>query len=80
MPSIQQDISWDDSNNKRSLISKSVAAIRISVHPTGQEPDQHIVRLASRVSCTTTIRDVPIKSKLGPYSRDEVLATSDRPA
>jgi hypothetical protein len=52
--------------------------IRISIHPTGEEPDQHVVRLTSRVSRTTTIHKVPTKSKLGPCSRDEVLTPSDR--
>jgi hypothetical protein len=54
--------------------------IRIGVHPTGKEPDQQIVRLASWVSRTTTICEVPTKSKLGPYFWDEALASSDRPA
>jgi hypothetical protein len=30
--------------------------------------------LASWISRTTTVCEVPTKSKLGPYSRDEVLA------
>jgi hypothetical protein len=54
--------------------------IRIGVYPTGEEPDQHIIRLASRVSYMTTVREVPTKSKLGPYYQDEVLAPNDRPA
>jgi hypothetical protein len=66
--------------SKRSLISECVTMIRIDIHPKGEEPDQHIVCLASRVSCTTTICEVPTKSKLGPCSRDEVLAPSDHPA
>jgi hypothetical protein len=66
--------------SKRSLISESVAAIQIGVHPTREEPDQHVVRLASWVSCTKTVREVCTKSKLGPCSRDEVLAPNDRPA
>jgi hypothetical protein len=80
MPSIQQGILQDDSNDKRSLISESVIAIRISVNPIGEEPDQHVVRLAPCVSRTTTVREVPSKLKSGLYSRDEVLAPSDRPA
>jgi hypothetical protein len=48
--------------------------IRIGVHPTGEEPDQHVVRLASRVSHTTTVREVPTKSKLSLCTQDEVLA------
>jgi hypothetical protein len=80
MPSIQQDIVRDDNNTKRSLISEGVAVIRIGVQPAGKEPDQYVVRLASRVSHMTTVRKVPTKSKLGPCSRDEVLAPSDRPA
>jgi hypothetical protein len=36
MSSIQQDILRDDCNGKRSLISESVMAIRIDVHPTGK--------------------------------------------
>jgi hypothetical protein len=65
--------------SKRSLISESVAVIRIGVHPAGEEPNQHVVRVASLVSRATTIREVPTKSNLGPYSRDEVLAPSDHP-
>jgi hypothetical protein len=54
--------------------------IRIGVHPAGEELDQHVVRLASRVSRMTTVREVSTKSKLSPCSRDEVLAPNDRPA
>jgi hypothetical protein len=54
--------------------------IRIGVHPAGEEPNQYVIRLASRFSRTTTVREVPTKSKLGPCSRDEVLAPSHRPA
>jgi hypothetical protein len=79
MPSIQQDIVRDDSNTKQSLIYEGVAVIRIGVQPAGKEPDQYVVRMASRVSCMTTVREVPTKSKLGPCSQDEVLAPSDRP-
>jgi hypothetical protein len=52
-------------------------AIRISVHPTGEEPDQHIVCVAPEVSRMTTVYKVPTKSKSGPCSRCEVLAPSD---
>jgi hypothetical protein len=67
------------STSKRSLISESVAMIRIDIHPTGEGPDQHVVRTAPRVSRTTTVRKVPTKSKSGLCSWDEVLAPSDRP-
>jgi hypothetical protein len=53
---------------------------RIGVYPAGEESDQHVIRLASRVSRTTTIYEVATKSKLGPYFRDEVLIPNDRPA
>jgi hypothetical protein len=79
MSSIQKDLLRDDSNDKRSLISESVASIQIGVHLVGEEPDQHIVHVAPRVSRITTIREVPTKSKSGLCSRDEVLAPSDRP-
>jgi hypothetical protein len=65
------------STDKRSLISDSVAATRIDIHPVREEPDQHAVRATPGVSRTTIIREVPSKSKSGPYSRDEVLASSD---
>jgi hypothetical protein len=65
--------------DKRSLISESVVAIRIGVHPVGEEPDQHVVRAASRVSRMTTVCEVPTKSKSGLCSRDEVLAPNDHP-
>jgi hypothetical protein len=77
MSSIQQDILWDYTNNKRSLISESVTASRICVHPAREEPDQHIACVASQVSHTTTVGEVPTKSKLGPCSWDDVLAPSD---
>jgi hypothetical protein len=77
MPSIQQDILWDDSKDKQSLISESVVMIQIGVHPAGDKPDQHVVRVAYRVSRTTIVREVPTKSNMSPYSRDEVLAPSD---
>jgi hypothetical protein len=38
---------------------------------------QHVVRATLEVTRTTTISEVPTKSKLGPDSRDEVLAPSD---
>jgi hypothetical protein len=41
--------------DRRSLISKSVVMIRIGVHPTGEEPDQHAVCVTSGLSRTTTI-------------------------
>jgi hypothetical protein len=65
--------------SKRSLISESVTVIRIGVHPAGKKPDQHIARVAPRVTHMTTIREVPTRSKLGPCSRDKILAPSDRP-
>jgi hypothetical protein len=43
MSSIQQDILRDDCNDKQSLISESVMAIRIDVHPTGEEPDMKAI-------------------------------------
>jgi hypothetical protein len=61
-------------------MSESVIAIQISVYPVREEPDRQIVRMAPWVSRTTTIHEVPTKSNLGPCSRDEVLAPSDRPA
>jgi hypothetical protein len=51
--------------DERPLISKSVTVLRIDIHPTGEEPDQHVVHVASRVSCTTTVREVSTKSKSG---------------
>jgi hypothetical protein len=63
---------------KRSLISESVMAIQIGVHYTGEELDQHVVHVASRVSRTTTVCKVPTKSKSDPCSRNEVLAPRDR--
>jgi hypothetical protein len=60
--------------DNRSLIFESVTAIRIDIHPAGEEPDQHAVRATPKVSCTTTVCEVPNKLKLGPYSRNEVLA------
>jgi hypothetical protein len=63
--------------DKWSLISDSVTAIRISVHPAGKEPNQHVIRVTPGVSRTTTIREVPTKSKSGLCSWDEVWAPSD---
>jgi hypothetical protein len=37
----------------RSLISESVTTIQIGVHPAGEEPNQHVIRVAPRVSRTT---------------------------
>jgi hypothetical protein len=51
--------------------------IRIGVQPAGEEPNQHIVHMAAWVSHTTTIYEVPTKSKSGQCSRDEVLAPSN---
>jgi hypothetical protein len=48
--------------DKQLLISESVAVIRIDIHSVGEEPDQHVMRLASRVSRTTTVREVPMSS------------------
>jgi hypothetical protein len=42
--------------------------------------DQHIVRVAYRVSRTTTLHKVPTRSKSGLCSRDEILVPSDRSA
>jgi hypothetical protein len=55
-------------------------AIRIGVHPVGEKPNQHIIHAASQATCMTTACEVPTKSKSDLYSRDEVLAPSDRPA
>jgi hypothetical protein len=66
--------------DKRSLISESVAVTRIDIHPTGETPDQHIVSVTPRVSRTTTVCEVPTKSKSVPCFRDEVLPPSDTPA
>jgi hypothetical protein len=51
--------------SKWSLISESVVMIRIDEHPTREESDRHVVRMAPRVSCMTTVHEVPTKSKLG---------------
>jgi hypothetical protein len=63
--------------DKRSLISESITATRIDIHLTGEELDRHVVRVAPRVSRTTTVGEVPTKLKSGLYSRDEVLAPSN---
>jgi hypothetical protein len=51
--------------------------IRINIQLAGEEPDKHGVRVAPRVSRTTTVQDVPTKSKSGHCSWDEVLAPND---
>jgi hypothetical protein len=61
--------------SKRPLISESVTAIRIGVHYAGEEPNQHVVGVAPRVSHMTTFHEVPTKSKSGPCSRDKVLVS-----
>jgi hypothetical protein len=53
--------------------------IQIGLQPTGEEHDQHVIRVASRVSRMTTVREVHTKLNLGPCTRDEVLAPSDHP-
>jgi hypothetical protein len=52
--------------------------IQIGVYPAREELDQHVVRVTSQVSCTTTVHEVPTKSKSGLCSRGEVLAPNDR--
>jgi hypothetical protein len=47
--------------DKQSHISVNVVAIRIDIHPVGEEPNQHVVHVAPWVSHTTTIHEVPIK-------------------
>jgi hypothetical protein len=54
--------------DKMSLIIKSVMTTQIDIHPAGEEPDQHAVRTTHRVPRTTTICEVPTKSKLVPCS------------
>jgi hypothetical protein len=65
--------------DKRSLRSESVTVIQIDIHPAGEEPDQHVIRVTPppRVLRMTTICEVPTKSKLDPCSRDEILTPSD---
>jgi hypothetical protein len=50
---------------------------QIDIHPPSKEHDRHVIHVALGVSRTTTIGEVPTKSKLGLCSRDEVLAPSD---
>jgi hypothetical protein len=64
--------------SKWSLISQSVVMIRIDVHLAGEEPDQHVVRVAPWDSRTTTFRKVHTKSKSGLCYRDEIPVPSDR--
>jgi hypothetical protein len=64
--------------SKQLLISESVTEIQIGVHPAGEEPNQHVICVASRVSRMTTFHEDPTRLKLGRCSRDEVLAPSDR--
>jgi hypothetical protein len=66
--------------SKWPLIFESAAVIRIGMHLVGEEHDQHVIRVAHRVSCTTTFRGLPTRLKSGICSRDEILAPSDRPA
>jgi hypothetical protein len=81
MPLIQQNILQDDCNGQAvTHIQESVAMIRISVHLAGEESDQHIIRLASRVSRMITVCEVPTKLKSRLCSQDEVLAPNDCPA
>jgi hypothetical protein len=35
----------DDCNDKPSLIIESVVVTRINIHPTREEPDQHVIHL-----------------------------------
>jgi hypothetical protein len=63
--------------DKRTLISRSVMVIRIDIHHVGEEPDQHVIRVTPGVLHTTTVCEVPTKSKSGLCSWDEALAASD---
>jgi hypothetical protein len=63
--------------DKRSLIFESVAVTRIDIHLTEEEPDRHVIHMATGVSRTITIREVPTKLKSGHCSQDEVLTPSD---
>jgi hypothetical protein len=63
--------------DKWSLISESVAVTQIDIHPTGEELDRHVVLMTPGVSSTTTIDNVPTKSKSRLCSQDEVLAPSN---
>jgi hypothetical protein len=38
----------DDCNDKLPLITESVTATRIDIHPAGEEPDQHAIHLTPR--------------------------------
>jgi hypothetical protein len=62
---------------KQSLIYESVTATLIDIHPTWEEPGQHVVRVTPEVSHTTIVREIPTRSKSVPWSRDEVLAPSN---
>jgi hypothetical protein len=64
--------------SKRPLIFESVMVIRIGVHPVGEEPDQHVVHVAPRISHTITFCEVPTRSKSGLFSDDEILVPNDR--
>jgi hypothetical protein len=50
--------------DKWPLITKSVTVTQIDIHHIGEEPDQHVVRTASRASCTTIVCEIPTKSWL----------------
>jgi hypothetical protein len=63
--------------DKRSLISESVAASRIDIHPAGEEHDRHVILMTPGVSSTTTIDEVPTKLKSRLCFWDEVLAPSN---
>jgi hypothetical protein len=63
--------------DKQPLISESVVATQIDIHPAREEPDQHVVRVTPGVSRTTTVCELPTKSKSGLCSWDEVLDSSD---
>jgi hypothetical protein len=51
--------------------------IRIDIYYTGEELDQHIVHATPGVSRTTTVCEIPTKSKSISCSWDEVLAPRD---
>jgi hypothetical protein len=63
--------------DKRSPISESITTTRIDIHLAGEELDRRVVRVAPRVSRTTTIGEVPTKLKSGLCSQDEVLDPSN---
>jgi hypothetical protein len=79
MPSIQQDILRDDSNKQAVTHIRECRSDSNRCTPCRGRTWQHVVRMASRVSRTTIICEVPTKSNMGPCSWDEVLATSNRP-